>query len=400
MRHTCVLCGHIFEGSSVLEGLACPKCGTPVSSILASYLEKRDQEIAQQPGLTRYALVTYAVMLICTVVWIGMVLDGVDALSPLVGQVLPWGASYAPLILENGEWYRLGTGLFLPAGLIDWIVSLACFWFLGRPLETLVGNWSFAILIVVSGLCGELASLSWEPERAVVGTCGMVIGMLGAVVAMSFVIPRDQRVDMMAMQKAAIAAAIAMLHWPLLYGPDSVNYVQYLGSFVSGLAAGCILIHPPTEAGKQSRLWRGLLLASLGALAVLLGVQVLRNRPATFEAAVLHLDRVEDVTRARYRQASADFRNDPTRAAEFADVLETELLPAWRAARERLENVAPVTPADQERHRLYLDYVVLQQEAWELLAQGLRSWDTLKISAAAKKLQQALAKAKLIRQSP
>ncbi len=83
------------------------------------------------------------------------------------------GAAYPPLILENGEIYRLFTCMFLHFGIYHIANNMLVLFVLGQRLEPVVGKIKFILIYLLGGLGGKyfffyygneisgLCSVSW-----------------------------------------------------------------------------------------------------------------------------------------------------------------------------------------------------------------------------------------------
>lgn len=78
-------------------------------------------------------------------------------------HMLECGAAYAPLILEQGQWYRVFSSMFLHFGAPHLINNMLVLFVLGQRLEPAVGRLRFlliyiaevwvVILFLCSGIC-------------------------------------------------------------------------------------------------------------------------------------------------------------------------------------------------------------------------------------------------------
>ena len=96
------------------------------------------------------------------------------------------GASYTPFIIENGEYYRLFTSMFLHFGVEHLINNMIVLAAIGFHLEPHLGKVKFVLIYILSGLganvlslLADLASVSF-PVSA--GASGAVFGIMGALV--------------------------------------------------------------------------------------------------------------------------------------------------------------------------------------------------------------------------
>lgn len=92
--------------------------------------------------------------------------------------LLLMGAKYNSLILD-GEVWRLFTAMFLHIGIIHLLFNLFALNFLGPMVEGYFGHWRFAVIYVIGGLFGSLASYAFSPVPSA-GASGAVFGLAGA----------------------------------------------------------------------------------------------------------------------------------------------------------------------------------------------------------------------------
>src|SRR5699024_3481221 len=102
------------------------------------------------------------------------------------GFMLGHGASFVPLIVERGEYYRLFTSMFLHFGIEHLFNNMLVLIFLGDMLEKLAGKWRYLLIYLLGGLGGNLLSLAMElrsGEFAVsAGASGAIFAVIGALV--------------------------------------------------------------------------------------------------------------------------------------------------------------------------------------------------------------------------
>lgn len=99
--------------------------------------------------------------------------------------MLEHGAMYVPYILENGEYYRLLTSMFMHFGFEHLVNNMLMLLLIGRTLEPEIGRIRFLIIYFLSGFCGNICSALWDmsaQEFAVsAGASGAVFGIVGAI---------------------------------------------------------------------------------------------------------------------------------------------------------------------------------------------------------------------------
>jgi hypothetical protein len=75
--------------------------------------------------------------------------------------------------------------------------------------------------------------------------------------------------------------------------------------------------------------------------------------------------------------------------AAFADLLERDVLPEWRAAEQRLANFGHLPALLQHRVSSVVAYLRLRQQAWELFVEALREGDQQKAQRAMEQQRRA-----------
>jgi rhomboid protease GluP len=115
-------------------------------------------------------------------VFLAMVMRGVSALSPTAGQLLHWGADNASAVLNNGEWIRIVTAMFVHVGIIHLATNMWCLWNLGMLAEPLLGSVGLLAAYILSGAAGNLLStfINWWFYSGPTGPAGVVYGPVGA----------------------------------------------------------------------------------------------------------------------------------------------------------------------------------------------------------------------------
>jgi rhomboid protease GluP len=134
-----------------------------------------------------------------------MVLNGVSAMSPTTGQLMPWGATNAGSVLINGEWVRIVTAMFVHGGFLHLATNMWCLWNLGLLAEPLMGSAGVLAVYILTGAAGNLLSTfkgwysfhqTWEAFHAAggldpaavfpasVGASGAVFGIAGALIVL------------------------------------------------------------------------------------------------------------------------------------------------------------------------------------------------------------------------
>lgn len=102
---------------------------------------------------------------------LSLFVDGVD-----IPMLL--GGSNANRVLGQGEWYRLGTALFLHGNLPHIFMNGMALLFMGRLLEGGLGPYLFTGAFFLSGVCGSILSFTLNPPQVYsIGASGGIVGL-------------------------------------------------------------------------------------------------------------------------------------------------------------------------------------------------------------------------------
>ena len=94
---------------------------------------------------------------------------------------LAWRANFGPAT-QDGEWWRLGSAMFLHFGVIHLTLNMWALWDAGQWVERMYGHARFAAIYFACGLAGNLLSLVAHKGLAVSGgASGAIFGMYGAL---------------------------------------------------------------------------------------------------------------------------------------------------------------------------------------------------------------------------
>lgn len=159
--------------------------------------------------------------------------------------MLEHGACFTPLI-QQGEYYRLFTGMFLHFGLYHLVYNMICLIFLGDLLETVIGPVKYLLIYLAGGLVGNLLSMAVElktEEYAVsAGASGAIFSVIGALL---YIIIRNKgRLGDITLQRMAMMAVLSILQGFTDTGTDNAAHI---GGFIAGFLLAVLLYHKRKE---------------------------------------------------------------------------------------------------------------------------------------------------------
>ena len=156
---------------------------------------------------------------------------------------LECGAAYAPLILEQGQWYRVFSSMFLHFGAPHLINNMLVLFVLGQRLEPAVGRLRFLLIYIAGGLGGNFISLFWDMRTGdysvSAGASGAVFAVMGGMI---YVIIRHRgRVADLTMKQMLIMAAFSLYFG---FASEGVDNAAHAGGLLCGFLAAVIFYHP------------------------------------------------------------------------------------------------------------------------------------------------------------
>ena len=137
------------------------------------------QRAATRTGLRfREAIVTRILVAVNIVIYLITVAQGSGINDPGGSLFYKW-ALYGPAV-HHGDWWRLLTSAFLHASVLHIAFNMLALWWLGAPVERVLGPFRYLGVYLVSGLAGAAGALIAAPNSVTVGASGAIFGLLGA----------------------------------------------------------------------------------------------------------------------------------------------------------------------------------------------------------------------------
>ena len=273
----CVQCGRQLPGLSFGKKI----CRWCVQHEAAQRGEDSPlQRVETAPWLrsqTSSAIVTQLIFGANAIVFLGMALSvgltlfGDPAWNELTVRL---GANVGMYTIA-GQWWRLLTNIFIHGGLLHFAFNMWCLWSLGRLAESVYGPWTFAIVYLLCGISGSLASVIWNPMVSSVGASGAIFGIAGALISSfylgEFSLPRSAISGM-------LRSVVAFVGYNLVFGAmiAHVDNAAHVGGLVMGLILGALIAR---VAPAQDAFLRRISVLLVGVLIILLaGFGLARSR--------------------------------------------------------------------------------------------------------------------------
>ena len=142
-----------------------------------------------------------------------------------------------PILVRNGEYYRLITGAFMHASIQHILANMYSFFNLGIYCERFTTRKKYIIALIASLIGSSLMVLNFSnPQVYTVGFSGVVFGVLGFYAVCLY--KNDGRLDEYE-RNYLIRVILSNVIVSLMPG---ISWQGHLGGFIGGLISGIILL--------------------------------------------------------------------------------------------------------------------------------------------------------------
>jgi rhomboid protease GluP len=304
--------------------------------------------------------ITIALVAANVIVFAWELASGADAMQPTPQKMIALGGNLPPLTL-GGQWWRLGSAMFLHYGVLHIGMNMLCLW-QARIVEVAFGRAAFATIYVVSGLLGGIATALHAQNVVSAGASGAVFGVYGAFFALLFV--RRAAFPPDVWQKIVRQMATFLgINFALGFSVKGIDMSAHLGGLAAGALGGAALVLG-TQRGP-AKLARTLALAAAG-LAIVAGVLVTKHGSGRSPSEVVErVPQIEEQCLDRFRTILARATDHQPTPAD-ADEVERDVLAPWKAMRADLDALdEPDSKGARFAFEAMRRYVASRQAAFE-----------------------------------
>ncbi|ANZ58242.1 rhomboid family intramembrane serine protease [Fructilactobacillus lindneri] len=174
---------------------------------------------------SKYPIVTWILLLVMIINFILMTFSG-GSTNPSV--LLEFGAE-SNILIQQGEWWRLITPIFVHIGYQHLIIDGISIYFVGKILENIFGHIRYFIIFMVSGFCGNLMSFAFENSLSA-GSSTSLFGLFGSFLMLACVMKDNEFITQTA--KTFLLLIIINLIFDL-FAPG-INIYGHIGGLIGG----------------------------------------------------------------------------------------------------------------------------------------------------------------------
>lgn len=202
-------------------------------------------------------IILAAMMIMCSVAPLNV--------NPMIGPYPDaldyWGAKNAYKILDNHEWWRYVSPLFLHGGIIHLVCNISVQVDIGAFFEREWGSRTWLFIYLASGIGSSILSCVFNPDNISVGSSGAVMGLFGAKLAEIFCracestetkaarIGYEVRKEQLTQSLCSVILVLAFSFIPY------VDWAAHLGGVISGFTAGFLCFPAWIEIKYCSVIW-------------------------------------------------------------------------------------------------------------------------------------------------
>ncbi len=159
--------------------------------------------------------------------------------------VVSFGGMWPPLLIEAGEWWRLGSALFLHYGALHLGVNMLLLFLLGRDCEARVGSLRMLTAYLGGGLASSAGVLGvmwigWSQPAVLVGASGAIFALIGYEVVRRLIGWTRYR-DALDGRGLVIIAIVLVIQFVIDINIPQISLAAHAIGLAAGLLIGALL---------------------------------------------------------------------------------------------------------------------------------------------------------------
>lgn len=338
--------------------------------------------------------VTLTLLVANVLVFLAMLVNGAGLWHTETAVPLQWGANFGPAT-QDGQWWRLGSALFLHFGIVHLALNMWALWDVGRLIEQLFGRWRFITLYLGSGIVGNLLSLAWQGNQAVSGgASGAIFSLYGALLV--FLLRERAQVDKGEFRwlfgAASVFIVLALVMGLLVPGIDNA---AHLGGLAAGALFSVVLARRWTRDSPRPQAVRAIaavaLVAAMAGLVAHLPAPSYRLGEELRARAAINQFLLQDRhISQQWESLLGQGQKERLSFDQLAGRIDDNVTTPYQRSFDQLANLHLDAGAPSAQTlEILRAYAALRTDASQALAEGLRDRDAKKIRQALESARQA-----------
>ena len=148
--------------------------------------------------------------------------------------MLNLGALWPRAVLQEHEYWRMITSMFLQDGILHILFNMWALWAIGGFMEAALGRFKFVLLYFISGFAGSVLVLVAAPtDSLVVGASGAIFGIFGALAVHAFL---NRGRDFQSRALLGNVIFLLVINLVFTFSAGRVSWQAHIGGLVAGAA--------------------------------------------------------------------------------------------------------------------------------------------------------------------
>lgn len=325
--------------------------------------------------------VTFYLILVNIVVFVLMVVKGVDLYYPSSTAVTQWGGNVREFVAA-GDWWRLVTNLFLNIGIQLLVANIIGLYFIGLLVETILGKVKYLIAYLTTGALASLASIYFQGYGVSAGASAAVAGLYGILIAFASTGYVNKKFN-----KFWFAGIVAYGAFVILYDSEGrIDKTAALAGLVAGIVVGYLFyfFHFRRNVARAGGTRISVEIMLLSALLIFLFIRSGKDDSLRFEKAVMKLNQIE--LKAMNQMQDLQTADDDKEAAR---ILKEKALPLWKNFQKEINRTDRYHLDEQfnRKRKLLHEYAELRIRQTELIYKSMQE-DTEKYNEQIEKVSE------------
>lgn len=158
--------------------------------------------------------------------------------------LLEHGGMYVPYIVEQSQWYRMFTHMFVHSGMEHLFCNMVMLFVFGCRLEEVYGRIKYIISYIICGLGATVFSAVWDivncDYNVSIGASGAIMGLFGIYLVMMY---KNRDINQVSV------ASLVVIFLIMVFGnmQQGIDWMAHFGGSVFGVIIGLILYNPKKD---------------------------------------------------------------------------------------------------------------------------------------------------------
>jgi len=229
------ICPDCMVSASV--GFQCPECVREAGRTAPQPRTVAGGTIAGDQRLVTKILIGLNLAVFLAVLAYGdRLVDDLGLYGSCYSGTVPCGVAEGP-----SQWYRMISSVFLHQEFAHIGFNMLALWWIGAPLEAVLGRARYLALYLISGLGGSALVLLLAPDALTLGASGAIFGLFGATAVFVKRLRQDMRPVLM----------LLGLNLLFTFTWSNISWQGHIGGLVTGVLVAIGMAYAPRERRRQ-----------------------------------------------------------------------------------------------------------------------------------------------------